>query len=65
MQEMPEPESVEPELEPEFLHIHALLRSCCPRSAPAQLRARIVAEVRFVALTWEQHGDLDEGTPCA
>lgn len=65
MPEMRESEPAEPELEPEFLDIHALLRSCCPRSAPAQLRARIVAEVRFVALTWEQRGDLDEGTPCA
>lgn len=38
----------------EVIQLRALLRACRPSVCPPTLRARIVSEVRFVALTFEE-----------
>lgn len=38
----------------EVIRMRALLRSCMPACCPPTLRARIVREVRFVALTFQE-----------
>lgn len=51
--------------EPHVVHLRALLRSCCPSSAPPELRSRIVTEIHYVAISWSRSGaapSSDEGT---
>ena len=44
----------DPQRPSDTVQLQELLSACCPYKAPSGLRAKIVAEVEFVALTWVQ-----------